>query len=130
MSKRRFLGRLHSISHQKNIEVQVNIIEYKDEGIGYSYSPALDLIGYGSTQHEAGKSWEVVLEEYFKYTVNKKTLTKDLRNRGWIVRKGSKQFKPPALSWLLQNNNDLKEMYNKYDLQKTSKPIKVPLAYT
>ena len=126
--RNRFLGKLHNNSQRKNIEVQVDIIEYNDEGIFYAYSPALDLIGYGTTKVEARQSWEIVLQEYITYTMNKKTLTKDLQSRGWIVRNGNKQFRPPTFSWLLQNNRELVEMYDKYNFQKTSTPITVPFA--
>ena len=130
MSKRsRFLGKLRNDSQTKNINVQVDVIEYEDDGIFYAYSPALDLIGYGISLVEARQSWETILQEYFTYTMNKKTLTKDLLHRGWIVRKGNKKFRPPSFSWLLQNNRELVEMYDKYNFQKTSRPISVPLAY-
>ena len=93
MSKRsRFLGKLRNDSQTKNINVQVDVIEYEDDGIFYAYSPALDLIGYGISLVEARQSWETILQEYFTYTMNKKTLTKDLLHRGWIVRKGNKKF--------------------------------------
>ena len=130
MSKRsRFLGKLRNDSQRKNINVQVDVIEYEDEGIFYAYSPALDLIGYGINLVEARQSWETILQEYFTYTMNKRTLTKDLLQRGWIVRKGNKEFRPPAFSWLLKNNRELVEMYDKHNFQKTSLPISVPLAY-
>ena len=129
MSKRsRFLGKLRNDSQTKNINVQVDVIEYEDDGIFYAYSPALDLIGYGISLVEARQSWETILQEYFTYTMNKKTLTKDLLHRGWIVRKGNKEFRPPSFSWLLQNNRELVEMYDKHNFQKTSRPISVPLA--
>lgn len=125
----RFFGKLHNSVQKKNVEVNVDIIEYEEEGIFYSYSPALDLIGYGETPIEARKSWETVLEEYINYTINKNTLTKDLQSRGWVVRKGNRQYRPPSFSWLLQNNRDLAIMFDKHNFQKTSRQVSMPIAY-
>ncbi len=124
----RFLGNYFNKAHNKNIEVKIDLVEYKEDGIYYVYSPAFDLIGYGKSTKEARESWEVVLEEYFSYTLNKKTLIKDLQSRGWII-KTKKQFSSPSFTWMLQNNDQLSEIYNNYNFQKITKPISVPLAY-
>lgn len=123
----RFFAKLFNKTHRQNIEVTVDIIEYQEEDIFYVYSPALDLIGYGQNDQEARQSWEVILEEYLDYALNKKTLIKDLQSRGWVV-KGKKQFKPPTFSWMLQHNEQLTDMYNKHNFHKTSRPISVPFA--
>ncbi len=123
-----FWGKLFNKAHNKNVEVKIDLVEYEDDSIHYVYSPAFDLIGYGYSQEEARQSWELVLQEYFTYTLNKNTLIKDLQSRGWIVRKGNKYFTPPTFSWLLKNNHDLTEVYDKHNFQKSSKPITVPLA--
>src|SRR5688572_28362783 len=95
----RFSGSLINKKHNSNIEVNVDLIEYEEAGIFYVYSPAFDLVGYGKSAAEARKSWEIVLEEYFTYTLNKKTLIKDLESRGWKIKKKT-QFKSPSLSWM------------------------------
>ncbi len=109
------------------IEVNVDLIEYEEDCIFYVYCPPLDLIGYGSSHTEARASWETVLEEYFRYTLNKNTLVKDLESRGWCVRKKNSQLKPPTLSWMLQHNEQLGEVYNNPNFQKVSLPISMPL---
>jgi len=109
-----------------SIECKVDVIMYEEEDIHYVYTPALDLMGYGKTADEALRSWEVVLEEYLAYTSNKNTLVKDLENHGWKIKKSLNQFQPPAFSWLLQNNEQLSEMYNNRDFLKTSRVITVP----
>jgi predicted RNase H-like HicB family nuclease len=124
----RFLGSLFNKTHNSNIEVKVDLIEYEESGIYYVYCPAFDLVGYGKTPHEARESWEAVLEQYFSYTLNKKTLIKDLESRGWVVRK-KKQFTAPSLSWMLQNNDQLTDIYDNHNFKKVTKPISVPLAY-
>lgn len=120
----KFLNREHG-----NIEVNVDVLEYEEDGMHYVYCPPLDLIGYGTTNQEARDSWEVVLEEYFKYTLNKRTLIKDLENRGWCVRRKNKQFKPPTFSWMLQHNDQLNDVYNNHNFHKTTRPISMPLQH-
>jgi hypothetical protein len=122
--QKKYLKNFTNQPHHKTIEVNIDIVEYEEENIHYVYSPALDLIGYGQSQEAARGSWELVLDEYFKYTLDKNTLIKDLQGRGWHIIKDI--YTPPDFSWLLNNNYDLIEVYNKYDFQKTSRHITVP----
>jgi predicted RNase H-like HicB family nuclease len=126
-SRSHFLGKIFNKQHNKNIEVKVDLIEYEEDGIYYVYSPAFDLIGYGTTAQEARNSWEVVLEEYFSYTLNKHTLVKDLETRGWKIKNRTK-FTTPTLSWMLQNNDQLTDIYNNHNFKKVTQPITVPCA--
>ncbi|MDQ3683468.1 MAG: hypothetical protein M3352_10425 [Bacteroidota bacterium] len=123
----RFSGKIFNEEHNSNIEVKVDLIEYEEAGIYYVYSPAFDLVGYGKTAIEARESWQTVLEEYFSYTLNKKTLVKDLESRGWTIKK-KKKFTSPSLTWMLQNNDQLLDIYNNHNFQKITKPVLVPLA--
>jgi hypothetical protein len=109
--------------HQINIEVEV--IEYQDKNLFYAYTPSLSLVGYGNTVEEARKSWEVVLEEYFRYTTNKQTLVQDLENHGWQVSKNN--VNPPSIAWLLQNNQQVSEVYDNHNFYKNSRPVKMDL---
>lgn len=106
--------------------VSLDLICFKDENVYYYYSPALDLMGYGYTPEEAKASWEVVLEEYVSYVMNKQTLEKDLQARGWTVQRRRKTFAPPTLSYMLLHNEQLQEMYNKHDFQKTTQDVSLP----
>jgi hypothetical protein len=124
----RFLGKFFNNDHNKKIEVKVDLVEYEEDGIHYVYSPAFDLIGYGKTQQEARESWEIVLAEYFSYTLNKKTLIKDLESRGWNI-KTKREYVSPSFTWMLQNNDQLSDIYNNHNFRKITKPISVPLAY-
>ncbi len=123
----RFSGKIFNEEHNSNIEVKVDLIEYEEAGIYYVYSPAFDLVGYGKTAIEARESWQTVLEEYFSYTLNKKTLVKDLESRGWTIKK-KKKFTSPSLTWMLRNNDQLLDIYNNHNFQKITKPVLVPLA--
>jgi len=110
----------------QKIDLRVEIIEFQDKEIFYAYTPSLNIMGYGKNAQEARKSWEVVFEEYIRYTANKKTLIKDLESYGWTISK--KHIDPPSFDWLIQNNQQARDVFNKHDFNKTSKPIKVPLA--
>lgn len=125
----RFLGRIFNKSHHQKIDVRMDLLEYNEDDTFYVYSPALDLVGYGFTAQEARNSWETILAEYFRYTLNKKTLTEDLENRGWEIKNKAKamRFTPPTLSWMLERNEGLTNIYNNHDFHKVSRQIKVPV---
>ena len=122
MSK--FFGKYFS-KQVGSVTVKVDLIEYQEDDIHYVYSPALDLVGYGKMAAAARESWEVVLQEYFKYAINKNTLEADLTSRGW--KQSKKNYQPPTFDWLLKNNNELSDVFNNHDFQKISRPISVPL---
>ena len=125
-SKSRFSGNLINSKQHKQIEVYVDLIEYLEDAVYFVYSPALDLVGYGKTHGEARQSWETVLEEYVSYTMNKNTLIKDLQSRGWSVK--GKKVKSPSLTWMLENNSDLSNVYNKHDFSKRRQPVSLPIS--
>jgi len=122
----RFLGNLFNKKNHQNTNVGVDLIEYSDKGIYYVYSPALDLIGYGKTEKESRDSWEVVLQEYLSYTINKNTLIRDLESRGWKVKRNGLEFMPPTFSWMLENIEELGTVYNTHDFRKRSQSVALP----
>ena len=70
--------------------VGLSLVEFKEEDVTIIYSPALDLSGYGHSEVEAKNSFSEALQEFFRYTNNKKTLDKVLKKLGWSI-KGSKK---------------------------------------
>ena len=117
-------------SHKLNtkhqiVTVKIDVIEYKEDGIFYIYSPALDLVGYGNTLSEARLSWDVVLDEYLDFTSRKNSLIENLLTRGWKI-KARQAPTPPTFSWLVQKDGNLTEMINKHDYKKKSRPIHLP----
>lgn len=66
----------------------------------------MDLSGYGYTQAEAKQSFSEALHEFFRYTNNKKTLEKVLKELGWAIRGSKKKpkFDPPKDSDLVSLN--------------------------
>ncbi|MEX6686594.1 hypothetical protein QTN47_03760 [Danxiaibacter flavus] len=113
----------YKLSNQHQVvTVKIDVIEYKEDGIFYVYSPALDLVGYCNTLSDARRSWDVVLDEYLHFTANNNSLIEDLQKRGWKI-KARHAPMPPTFSWLVQKDDNLTEMINKHDYKKKSKPI-------
>ncbi len=94
--------------------VGLSLIEFKEDDITIVYSPALDLSGYGNSEIDAKNSFSEALNEFFRYTNNKKTLDKVLKKLGWSI-KGSKKnpkFNPPKDSELVTSNPLYNEIVN------------------
>ena len=108
--------------------MKLGLIAYKDDEAYYSYCPALDLIGYGNNEQEAQESFNIVLEEYIRYTTENNTLIADLKEHGWKIIGNGKKLMPPKMSELLQSNNDLDNIFNKYDFNKYSIPVQMQFA--
>ncbi|UZO81915.1 hypothetical protein NBT05_05475 [Aquimarina sp. ERC-38] len=94
--------------------VGLSLVEFEEDNVTIIYSPALDLSGYGYSQSEAKQSFSEALQEFFRYTSNKKTLEKVLKDLGWVI-KGSKKkskFNPPKDSDLISLNPLYNEIVN------------------
>ena len=94
--------------------VGLSLVEFEEDNVTIIYSPALNLSGYGYTQEEAKQSFTETLNEFFRYTNNKNTLDKVLKDLGWVI-KGSKKkpkFNPPKDSDLVVSNPLFNEIVN------------------
>mgnify|MGYP000945612777 CR=1 FL=1 len=112
---------------KKNIDVKLTIILFKEDETHLVFCPALNLTGYGATEAEAMQSFDVMINEYFHYTTNKNTLSKDLKNLGWKILKNlRKPATPPNMSYLLSTNEDFKRIFDNYDYRKASTNISIP----
>ena len=60
--------------------VGLSLVEFEEDNVTIIYSPALDLSGYGYSQPEAKQSFWEALPEFLRYTNNKKTLDKVLKD--------------------------------------------------
>lgn len=100
---------------KEKYQVGLSLVEFKEEDIIIIYSPALDLSGYGNTQIEARDSFSEALQEFFRYTNNKKTLDQVLKKLGWTIKgtKNKPKFNPPKDSELVQLNSLYNEIVNK-----------------
>ena len=108
--------------------MDLGLVAFKDDEACYSYCPALNLIGYGDTEQEAKESFNIVLEEYIRYTTENNTLIADLENHGWKIQNNGKKLVPPKMSEILQRDNEFDNIFSKYDFNKYSIPVKMQLA--
>jgi hypothetical protein len=111
----------------KRIEVSLSLIVFKDGDDTIAYCPALDVYGYGTTEIEAKKSFEISLSEFFRYTLNKGTLNSQLEQLGWKIKRNSR-FTPPDFSILLNKNQDFKTIFNTKSFKKIDKGITIPVS--
>lgn len=116
-------------SGKKKITVNLSVILFNEEDTVIAFCPALDIYGYGLNQEEAKNSFDIALEEYFKYTINKNTLHADLTSRGWKIH-GAKAKKsrldPPTMSELLLSNSDFGDIFNNHEFQKLNRAVEIP----
>jgi hypothetical protein len=98
----------------RKYQVGLSLVEFEEDNVTIIYSPALDLSGYGYSQSEAKQSFSEALHEFFRYTNNKKTLDKVLKNLGWAIRgtKNKPKFNPPKDSDLVSLNPLYNEIVN------------------
>ena len=85
------------------------LIKQDQDGVFISYAPALDLSGCGHSLEEAKKSFETVLTEYLKYTIQNGTLEKDLLEHKW--KKVDNTFASPAFWVIFRTNKEAQRMY-------------------
>lgn len=117
----------HWVSGKNEIECTLPLIIFEEDNSIIAFCPALDLSGYGTTEAEANHSFEETLSEYFRYTVNKKTLAADLEKNGWQIRKNlHKRPIPPSMGQLLESNEDFKRIFNTHDFRKRNTTINIP----
>lgn len=109
-----------------NITVKIPVILFKEDNITIAYSPAVNVYGYGETESAAKKSFEVSLEEFFRYAINKNTLKSELEALGWKV-KGAHKCAPPDFSVSLNKNAEFKNIFNRQAFKKIERGISLPL---
>ena len=86
-------------------------------------------MGQGYNQAKARESFDEALQEFFCYTINKKTLDKVLVQLGWTI-KGSKKkpkFIPPKNSDLVTSNSLYSEIVNNKNHKVSRESIEIPL---
>ena len=111
------------------INVDLVVLHFEEDKVHFIHSPHLDLTGYGNTKKEAEASFSIVLEEYFRYTLAKKTLFKDLRAHGWDIKESSTKPKmnPPEFSTLVSKSKELARIMNSHDFSKHSRKVGIPV---
>ena len=93
------------------------------------YSPHLDLTGYGRSEEDAKRSFEIVLEDFIEYTLKKKTLGKVLSGLGWKVKGSAK--KPgkmivPSIKTVIEKNKYVSDIFDKYPVNTFHREVGLP----
>ena len=113
---------------RNTIKCKLPLIIFEEEGNIIFYCPPLDLSGYGKDENEAQRSWEDALNIYFNYTMAKNSLAADLTNLGWVIKKSiRKKITPPTMSYLLDNNEEFKEIFDNHEYRKTHTEVGIPV---
>jgi hypothetical protein len=111
------------------IEIHLPLIIFKDSDSQVVYCPALDVSGYGKTEHEAFESFKICMDEFFQYTLNKNTFRDELQRLGWKLKKSkTKPMIPPDMSVLLCNNDNFSNIFNNFPFRKVSEAFSLPVA--
>ena len=64
------------------IDARLDVFFYENDGFMIAFAPALDLMGYGKTVDDAKASFEIVIEDFFEYSLENNTLIKYLEKMG------------------------------------------------
>lgn len=109
------------------IKAGLELYVFAEESMFIIYCPALDLSAYGKTEEEAKKEFAIVFEMYINYSMNKKTLVKDLQNHGWKVKSSrQKKMKAPTTKEMLNFNSTLRDIIYNKDYKKVSECVEFP----
>lgn len=107
-----------------NVEANLSLYQFKDDGVYIMYCPALDLSGYGASRKESRASFEVVLSEYLDYCIKNNTLRADLEKHGWKLDGG---VEAPSVKKMLHGNKTLENIIYGADYVKTSRTVGIPV---
>lgn len=109
-----------------HIELGLVLLAFQEDKIHFAYCPAFDLTGYGNSEEEAYESFQHALEEFLRYTVNKKSLFEELERLGWKIKKSKRITKAPSIDELISSNEHLQEIVKEKEFKKINKTISLP----
>lgn len=67
----------------KTLKLGLCITTFREGEFWNAYAPSLNINGYGDTEKEALKSFDVSLNLYIEWVLTHKTLEADLKKLGW-----------------------------------------------
>ena len=109
------------------VKVDVQVFLFKEDAIWYAYLPALDLNGYGNSEEDAKESLKISINEFIRYTINKKTFFDELKRLGWTIKKNKKILIAPKISDLVNENEELKEILDSKSYISDGYQVRVPV---
>lgn len=115
-------------SGNKKVNINVTLFSWIEDGIYFLYSPSLDLTGYGNSKEEAKESFGTTLDEFVKYTENKRTIYDELEKLGWAVNKRKKKVVAPEFEEMLSENDHFNSIYKKRNWEQESSNVGLVLA--
>lgn len=107
-------------------KVNLQVLVFEEENVYFAYMPSLDLTGYGKTEEEAKESLTIVLDEFFKYTLDKNTLFIEMQRLGWRIRSKKNPLYAPQMSDLINSNEQLKEIVNSRQYTTLNYQVDIP----
>lgn len=114
-------------SSGSRVNVNIGVFEFKEDDNTIVYSPAFDLSGYGKDLVEAKSSFEIAMEEFFKYTINKNTLVDELKRLGWNIHSmKQRKISAPQLADQIVNNQYLADILNDKQFTKFEQTVGIP----
>lgn len=110
--------------NNNQVDCRLTVITFEENGIHFYYAPALDLTGYGKSDEEAQKSFDVTLEQFVNYGLHKKTFFDELKKLGWSVKKSVS--KPPSLVDMINKNKYLANIFEEKQYTKLDRNFPLP----
>lgn len=113
------------------VRVNLFLIHFQDENkIHFIFSPHLDLTGYGHTLEEAKESFNIVLDDFISYTINKKTISKVLLDLGWKIKGTTKKpakIIAPSITTVIANNKHVSDIFDKHAANTYHQEVELPM---
>lgn len=125
MAKEQFRGSFNGGEY--NISISLSVYLWKEDNVYFVYAPALDITGYGNSDEEAKRSFEITLTEFLNYTNSKETFYDELEHLGWSVNRRKRRVHAPEFEDMLEDNKSLRDILNKGGLQRINRNIELAL---
>ena len=109
------------------VKIGLTLILWKENDIYFQYAPQLDLTGYGKSTNEAQSSFELTLNDFINYTLNKNTLYDELERLGWTTNKSKKRLRAPEEEQLLEDNETYKDLLSMPGTTRSTTSFAIPL---
>ncbi len=104
------------------------IFYYQDEeGYHIYHAPALNVVGAGDDEAEAKDSFQLTLQEFVEFTLDKGTFISELEKYGWTIEKREKEkiLKASQPSWdSIVSLNSTKEIFSLPDVKLRNQAFK------
>jgi len=115
------------IKGNEQLDIKLDLLLFEEDGVNFVYSPALDLTGYGHGEENAKKSFEIVLEEFVRYTDRKKTIYSELERLGWTVNRLKKRVTAPVEDTLVERNSTYRELKDNPNVHASTSRLQLAL---